>query len=245
VNAASGHLLLFTDDDVVVDRGWVRAMKRVFGSTGCMGAGGRIVPAWRCDRPEWLATEGRYKITNVIPDFDLGPEQRPLDRAAVGANMGFSKEAFKRYGLFRTDLGRRGNDMMGGEETELFERLFAAGEKAMYVPDAVVNHPVNAYQITIPRVQAWYFGAGRYHAMVEDSPDAAKWFGVPRHLFRKCAAAGLNWTFSIGAQPRAYHRFKTFLFLGSIVQHRELAKEAGAMVPSGNAKCDGNGPPRR
>ena len=58
LTASSGDLILFTDDDTLIDPGWIRAMEVTFRTTGCMAAGGRILPRWACDKPAWLATEG-------------------------------------------------------------------------------------------------------------------------------------------------------------------------------------------
>jgi GT2 family glycosyltransferase len=170
-----------------------------------------------CDKPAWFSTEGQYKLHDVTDNFDCGQQLRPLDRAPYGGNMAVRKEAFGRFGLFRTDVGRCGNDAMVGEDTEFFNRLLAAQEKVMYVPNALVHHHIDSQRVSIKFLQSWYFGWGRYQAMVESS-TAVQWFGVPRHLVRKFISSFLRWMLGAGAQVRVYYRLQTIELLGYFAQ---------------------------
>ena len=58
------------------------------------------------------------------------------------------REVFERIGMFDTSLGRTGKKLLGGEESDLFERMERAGMKCYYVPRAVMYHIIPAEKLT-------------------------------------------------------------------------------------------------
>jgi GT2 family glycosyltransferase len=60
----------------------------------------------------------------------------------LGVNMAFRREVFQRIGLFDPRLGRIGNSLLSGEESEIFRRVYAAGFRTRYAPDAVLRHRI-------------------------------------------------------------------------------------------------------
>ena len=54
--------------------------------------------------------------------------------------MAIRRPAIRRYGVFDTSLGYVGEQLIGGEECDLFERLQIAEAKYYYVPGAVMYH---------------------------------------------------------------------------------------------------------
>jgi GT2 family glycosyltransferase len=64
----------------------------------------------------------------------------PTHRIPGGGNMALRRSVLDRVGYFNTQLGRSGNRLIGGEESDLFERLRQQGMKCYYVPRAVMYH---------------------------------------------------------------------------------------------------------
>ena len=147
---ANGEIIAFTDDDVQVAPEWLRELGSAFKEFDFIGVGGKSIPAWDgLARPAWLVTNGPYCLSSgPILDFDLGDEAREIPMAPWGLNMAFRKSAFDMYGTFRTDLDLSGSGGLLGGDTEFGNRLMRAGEKLLYVPRAVVFHPVERQRIT-------------------------------------------------------------------------------------------------
>src|SRR5581483_1450548 len=229
VRAAAGDILAFIDDDVTVDRAWLRALRDAFERTGGLGVGGKIVPVWPFPKPDWLTEQGPYRLMNVIVGFDLGAAPRDLDRPPFGANMSFARRAFERYGVFRTDLGRVGASLICNEDTEFGARLLRAGEKLFYEPRALVYHPVERRRAEKRYFQSWYFNYGRVSMRLRGVPQAACWFGVPRPLIRGLAADVARSLLSFEGRRCFFYKLRVCEILGQIVECRRLAKQRVAV----------------
>ncbi len=55
-------------------------------------------------------------------------------------NTAFDREYLLRLGGFRTDLGHRGKNMLGGEDNDIFDRLMDHKSHLWYEPAAIVKH---------------------------------------------------------------------------------------------------------
>jgi glucosyl-dolichyl phosphate glucuronosyltransferase len=227
IREARGDIVAFTDDDVTVDSQWLEQIRETFAQTECLGVGGRIIPSWSCAKPRWLQDDGRYPLmTGVILRFDLGDERQQLTTPPFGANMSFRRAAFDKYGLFRTDLGRVGTQLIGSEDTEFGRRLLAGNEKFVYEPRAIIYHPVEAERLTRHYFRSWYFHYGRGVMRIRGIPGtAACCFGVPWYLFR--GLAGNLWRASraLMSSRSFYTNLQVCMTFGEITEAYRLARE--------------------
>lgn len=212
-----GDILAFTDDDVIVDAHWLERIQDVYDRYDCMGLGGKIVPVWPCPKPRWLKEDGPYALMKAIVSFDHGEEVLALKTPPFGANMSFRRTAFTRYGLFRTDLGRRGLRPAGCEDTEFGTRLLDNNETVMYGPHVVVYHPVDRARATKRYFQRWYFEYGRAYVRQTGLSRAARQ-RLERHLsaLLSLAASVARWTTSGRPERRLYYRLCVWETVGRI-----------------------------
>jgi GT2 family glycosyltransferase len=62
--------------------------------------------------------------------------------------MAMRSRLFSSIGVFNTSLGRTGKRLLGGEESDLFERIAKQDYRVYYVPDAVMYHIIPAEKLT-------------------------------------------------------------------------------------------------
>ena len=179
IRDARGEIVAFTDDDVTVESMWLHNLTAPLQNVEWAGSGGRILPARAFSPPPWLALSGPHSLGGPLyAQFDLGDKARELDQPAYGANMAFRKAMFEKYGGFRTDLGRRPGNQIGGEDTEFGHRLMAAGERLRYEPSAVVYHEVVEERIKKEFFLKSQFDYGR--ALIRENGKQPGFGGIPK-----------------------------------------------------------------
>jgi glucosyl-dolichyl phosphate glucuronosyltransferase len=134
---ASGEILVFLDDDLVVAPGYLEAVEQFFDTHREFAAmKGRILAAEDPDKKV-----GSMAVYLDLPIADHGEDVIEV-RGVLGANMAFRAEAIKQVGPFdeRLGPGACGHE----EETEMSQRMRRAGFRIGYAPKALVYHEVDA-----------------------------------------------------------------------------------------------------
>lgn len=229
IRAARGQIIAFLDDDVIAEPDWLGRLTQSLHDDTWAGAGGRIAPPIGFQPPAWLPLGGKYDLGGTLALFDLGDEAAELKRAPYGTNMAFRTSVFKRCGMFRTDLGRCGNALLSGEDTEFGNRLFAAGLRLRYEPAAIVHHPVSEERLKKRYFDSWWFNFGRTRIIERVARPAL--LGIPREylsaihlLFRLLPVRVAFWSCCWNARQRAYRRCQVMMTLGEIVQNLRRAR---------------------
>lgn len=238
VAAATGDIVAFIDDDETVEGSWVREIAgaaRKYPSCGSFG--GKIVAAYPDDMPEWLDLKGSMKfLKSVYGDLDNGDEEKQygagtLSNAPGGGNMFFRKEALKRNGSFRTDLGPNGRKLGFSEDTEFCVRFQARGEVSMYIPGAVVYHAVHRERLEKAYILKWLYNCGRSEVRrTGGHRGSASAFGVPRYLYRKLLQHASGSLLSLHQRTRVYHRLRLYYTAGELVEHFSAASRRQGRV---------------
>jgi glycosyltransferase involved in cell wall biosynthesis len=149
--AATGDVLVFTDDDAVFDPNWLNAYSRSFDSHLDMAAaGGRVLPEWAAPPPDWLCAAMQtdptmfpaLSLLDLSPEFSLSPSG-----IFFGVNMAIRRTAlFDARGFNPEIFGQR---WLGDGETGLNRKLWARQQLIGYVPDALVYHHVASERMTL------------------------------------------------------------------------------------------------
>jgi glycosyltransferase involved in cell wall biosynthesis len=223
IAAAQGQVIAFTDDDVVLDPDWLAQIYRAFDDSSVSGVAGRILPLWNHQKPRWLDMDGQQAVVN----FDLGTEVREITIAPMGANSAFRRQVFSKHGMFRLDLGVRGNKhTITCDDTEFGGRLMAAGEKIVYWPAALIHHPVDPARTTKKYFVSWYFYNGVSLTRTAGLPDTGVfYFGVPRWLYRQALTDAGRWFATFDPKTRFQKKLRTFRSVGQIAESFRLSRQ--------------------
>jgi glycosyltransferase involved in cell wall biosynthesis len=241
IRESQSEILAFTDDDVMVEADWLWNLTSVLHTREWAGAGGRIIPVWPGPLPGWLSTADPNTM-GPFGSFDLGTQPGPLTRPPYGANMAYRREVFKKYGDFRTDLGRSGRNLQGREDVEFANRLITGSESLWYEPGAVVRHRVQQHYMEKQYVLRWWYWYGRTE-VADVGPPPGKWLirGVPLCLFRRFVRWTLQWLISVGA-PRRFSCQRTACYIaGTAVACYERSRRSNPQ-PVGAACVGGPHP---
>jgi glycosyltransferase involved in cell wall biosynthesis len=208
VHAASGELLAFLDDDVVVDTHWLDGLHAVW--EDCPEAGGYsgLVLPFRLDTRAQIAFEyfggfGRGFKRIHHHGVKLGNPLYPVSSGLVGAgcNMAFDRKLLLELGGFDEALDT-GAPLPGGGDLDIFYRVLRSGRGMVYEPRYAVFHE-HRETLQQLRRQYWTWGLGFMTFLVKSRrTDAAM---NARHK------ATVRWWFK--------HQLKT---LFSSLRHRRL-----------------------
>ncbi|MBK9190016.1 MAG: hypothetical protein IPM77_00155 [Crocinitomicaceae bacterium] len=110
--------------------------------------------------PKW---ENKY-LNSLLGYFNLGDEMKifPKTDYPRGSNMSFRTDVFQKAGMFNTELGRIGKGLGGGEEKDMFKRIYQLKDlKVIYIPNAVVYHCVPVERTTAAFIKNQAIGTGK------------------------------------------------------------------------------------
>ena len=143
-----GEYIAIIDDDEHIAEDFIASYIELFDSVPeAVAAGGPIVAEYPAGRPKWMSCYTERPIANTMY-FGEQVREFPKGRIPGGGNMALRRSAIRRYGVFDTSLGYVGESLIGGEESDLFERLQIADAKYYYVPKAVMYHIIPSEKLS-------------------------------------------------------------------------------------------------
>ncbi|MGD3180667.1 glycosyltransferase, partial [Xanthomonas citri pv. citri] len=129
--AATGDVVAFVDDDVVVDAWWAAALAAAYARdadvvcvTGLVPSGELRTPTQRYfdERVTWARNTERRVYRTSAPPADLPLFPFSVGAFGTGANMSLRRTAALRLGGFDVALGP-GTPARAGEDPDLFTRV--------------------------------------------------------------------------------------------------------------------------
>jgi glycosyltransferase involved in cell wall biosynthesis len=190
---ARADLLLFTDDDVLVDPNWLTAFADAAARAPQVAAFGGPVEPWFPSRIDSVIMQAFPIVASGFCGIDHGPNERMLkdDEEVYGACMGFRRSQL--HGLtFNTTIGPVGASAAVGDETDFLSRLREAGGRVVWVPKMKLRHYVDPGRATLPYLRKYHDQKGQQWVRSLGVPEGAQVLGAPRWLWRKAAEAQLR-----------------------------------------------------
>lgn len=158
---AKSPLLCFMDDDAIAEKEYLERIVNFFPShSDAAGLGGRIIPKYIPEEPEWMS----HFVSSLVGNFDYSDHRTVFKEGKypLESNMIVRKEDFNAIGGFNVELpGVKGTLRIGGEGKDFFYRLQASGKKIYYDPDVIVHHIVEVKKLTPHYMYRVASGIGR------------------------------------------------------------------------------------
>jgi arylsulfatase A-like enzyme/GT2 family glycosyltransferase len=217
----ASDVVTFVDDDHRVDANYLFEICRAAEDyPEATMFSGRILPDWDGSEPAWVHDEGPYKIRPLpIPRSDSGPKARELtldDPPPGGGNLFLRGDLFNRVGSFSTELGPRGHDLGGGEDSVFVQSALNLGERLMYVPTVLQYHYVDTERLRFGYVLRKAFHRSRSVIASRDIKS-----GLPIWMWRKLGASLLNVFLPLGWARSRYYLVRVATTLGEMTGQRQ------------------------
>jgi GT2 family glycosyltransferase len=164
---ATGEIVAFTDDDVVVDSQWLRQLAAGYARGTTVDCVTGLVPSGELrtrvqgyfdDRVTWSKSVEPRVFSMDAPPADLPTFPFCVGRYGTGANVSFRRSALLALGGFDHALGV-GTPTGGGEDLDAFTRVLLRRRTLVVEPSALVWHR-HRDELSELRVQARGYGTG-------------------------------------------------------------------------------------
>lgn len=225
VKSASGDLLAFLDDDVVVDKTWLTAVGDFFRNQEYrVGQGVIRLAAPENHDPEVLRLVERYR---TIPRLEHEPNLKTL-HSLNGANFFVLHDVFDRVGGFDERLGPGASGT--SEDVDFAQRLGRAGIAIGYAPRAVVYHRIDRHRLTEEYFKASHRRQGASRFLIRRHSSATICLNLVR------AAAQYSYYTASGRERERYRsKGRIYHYLGMLaakqnhIDRRSPAKTEDAL----------------
>ncbi|WP_455277749.1 glycosyltransferase family 2 protein [[Eubacterium] cellulosolvens] len=166
---AKTNYVSFVDPDIIAHDAWAyNLLKTLKENKHVAIVGGKISAKWP-DKSKW------YHKSKLIQEhyslIDLSENVMETEKIIAG-NLALNKEAIRKIGYFKEDLGRQKGLLIGGEETELCQRALKNGYKVMYNPNAKVLHLISKNRLKLRWVIKRIFYGGVTRALKGGMPKS-------------------------------------------------------------------------
>jgi glycosyltransferase involved in cell wall biosynthesis len=159
---ARGEIIAWTDDDVLVEPGWLSVYARAARELPESAFfGGPVLPWFDGSPPEWISASLPI-IGSAFALCDLGAQRHPLGvrHLPYGANFAV-RTTTQRHHRFDPALGHVGSQLIAGDEMDVMQRMLGAGLSGTWLPEARVRHFVPRERMTEDYIRRYYRGIGR------------------------------------------------------------------------------------
>ncbi len=216
LSAVEKGIVAFVDDDHRVDPNYPLAVAEAFrqfpeASLVC----GRILPDWTGEEPAWVHHETFFPIYPLpVPRYEQGKQGCWIDLQGPlpgGGNLAIRKEVFASLGGFSVELGPKGHDLGGSEDSEFVLRALQAGFKLRYAPAMVQYHYVDLERLKLGYLLKKAFKRSQTVVRYRKQQRFP-----PRYLYRKAAEHSLKALFSLYWPEKRYWLVRAAAALGEL-----------------------------
>ncbi len=219
---ASGEILVFVDDDNLLDDTYLRRAAEAMSADRTLGAaGGKSIARYETPAPPWF---GEVDIDLACRDLgetaqyaswegvERAQRSYPLC-APIGAGLVIRRDVFAAYAAAaaesagRLGLGRRGTDLASGEDNDIVMVVLEQGWRIAYLPELRLEHVIPAGRLTRDYLAAYAYSTTRTWVRVLDVHGIRPWRAIdPRSLMLRKVRAYL--THRAWSGPAAYVRWR-------------------------------------
>ena len=158
---AAGEWVIFLDDDVEVEPGWLAAYGNFFShppTEHIAAAGGAVILNFETPPPRWFKSKDQ---------LDLGPTAfcLPPGGGLRECNCAWRRAAALQAGGFDAQLGHHGETMGYHEGADLNACLLKAGYEIWWLPGAAIRHLIHARRLNLKWILSAAFNNGRATAL--------------------------------------------------------------------------------
>jgi glycosyltransferase involved in cell wall biosynthesis len=218
--ATTSHVL-FTDDDVLVEDGWLPAFIEAAARYPDAAVFGGPIEPWFPETPDPDMVAAFPALGSGFCGLDHHRPQGllPAPLEVFGANMGFRRAALGDL-RFDSRLGHVHGRLGSSEETTLIDSLRKRSADVVWVPGMRLRHYVAPERMTVPYLLQFYREVARGEARRKGPPEGPRILGVPQWILRQ----------AVQSKVRAHWHGARRNRQASLLAHRQYQYYSGMAV---------------
>ena len=190
ITEASAQLIIFVDDDNVLENSYLEQVIQIFQYRPRLGAaGGKSLAEYELEPPDWfregMAPLGCRDLGNrqqifLARDFEVKREYPEF--APIGAGMALRKDAASTWlstALASPVTDRRGNSLSSAGDCDLVLHVLESGWDVGYFPNLTLTHLMDASRVNPSYLEAISRTAFRDFVRVLDLHGIRPWSAIP------------------------------------------------------------------
>lgn len=184
---ARGEIIVFGDDDILVQPDWLAQMAVPFLADHArrIGAvGGEVIPVFPDGLPDWV------REWHAPLAFREGTGPIEAKHSPMGANLALPKWVFEQLGPFHTALDRAAGNYFSGGDSEMIRRVRQAGLEVWFAPGAAVRHQMPASRTTFRYARRHAFDSARSRVIDRAGQPGAAGYLAGRFVANLAKALG-------------------------------------------------------
>lgn len=148
IKEARGEYIIYVDDDETIGKKHLEKLNEyLLAFPDAELCASPVAPIYEGEIPKWMSKFTQRLIGGY---FNLGKKPRLLSKThypGTGHTI-IKRELYNKFGLYNTELGRKGTALLGAEDKDMAFRLIEGQVKAYYFPDIPIYHHIPAYKLT-------------------------------------------------------------------------------------------------
>jgi glycosyltransferase involved in cell wall biosynthesis len=189
IYSARGDVILFGDDDILVQPDWIAQMAvplLVDGMQMVGAVGGEVIPVFPDGLPEWV------REWHAPLAFRSDPGPIDARHSPMGANLAFPRWVFDQLGPFHTALDRSAGKYFSGGDSDMIRRIRLAGLEVWFSPGAAVKHQMPASRTTFRYARRHAFDSARSRVIDRAGQPGAKGYLLGRFFANLAKVVGFS-----------------------------------------------------
>jgi len=185
---ARGKFIVYMDDDGIADPDFLEVQYNFLVEYDyVVGLGGKIIPRYVHGKPKWI--DGI--LEGLVSKVDHGDQvfRYTGKRYPVGCNMTYRKDILVQVGMFDTAVGQVGDNVVRGDETELYNRIKKLNRPVYYLPKSRVEHVIEKNRLTREHISKMSRGVGIGKRIQYDRENLSGKIKIRFELFSKFIGA--------------------------------------------------------
>lgn len=185
---AKGKFIVYMDDDGIADPDFLEVQYNfLVDFDHVIGLGGKIIPRYVDGKPKWIDNI----LEGLVSKVDHGDKvfQYSGKKYPVGCNMTYRKDILVQIGMFDTEVGQIGDNVVRGDETELYNRIKKLNRPVYYLPKSRVEHVIEQNRLTPEHIKKMSQGVGIGRRILYNKADWKGKLKIRLELFTKFVGA--------------------------------------------------------